>query len=161
MIIEKLCVATDGSDVAVRAAQLAALLAHTGARRMLALSVAQPQFSMAPEAASDGGLATAVERALASARAHVETVARIAAAHGIACETAVRLGSSPGPEIVSTAEAYGCDLIVMGSHGPSAMERGYAGSVAQHVLASSTIPVLVLRDPREASEPEFSDEPSS
>jgi len=160
MIIERICVATDGSDVAVRAAQMAALLARTGAGRMVALSVAQPQFSMAPETAAAGKLGSAVETALASAWAHVDTVARIAGAKGVACETVVRLASSPGPEIVSMAQACGCDLIVMGSHGPSAMERGYAGSVAQHVLASSPIPVLVLRDPRETSEPEFSDEPA-
>jgi hypothetical protein len=32
MIIENICVATDGSDVAVRAAQMAVLLARTGAK---------------------------------------------------------------------------------------------------------------------------------
>jgi nucleotide-binding universal stress UspA family protein len=157
MIIEKICVATDGSDLAVRAAQMAVLLAHTGARRIVAVSVAQPQFSLAPRLESIKELGPAVDLALKAARAHVDTVARIAEAGGVSCETLIKLASSPGPEIVGTAEEYGCDLIFMGSHGPSVMDRGYAGSVAQYVLASSSIPVLVLRDPREAARPEFSD----
>lgn len=35
-----------------------------------------------------------------------------------------------------------------------------AGSVARHVLAWSSIPVLALRDPRAASKPAFSDTPT-
>jgi hypothetical protein len=31
MFIERICIATDGSDLAVRAAQMGVLLAHTGA----------------------------------------------------------------------------------------------------------------------------------
>lgn len=161
MIIEKICVATDGSDLAMRAAQMAVLLAHTGARRIVAVSVAQPQFSLAPRLESTRELEPAVEHALKAARAHVDTVARIAKAGGVSCETLIKLASTPGPEIVRTAEEYGCDLIFMGSHGPSALERSYAGSVAQYVLASSSIPVLVLRDPREAMPPELSDVPDS
>ena len=38
--------ATDGSDLAVQAAQMGALLARSGAGRMFAVSVAQPHFSM-------------------------------------------------------------------------------------------------------------------
>lgn len=148
MIIERICVATDGSDVAVRAAQMAVLLARTGARRIVAVSVAQPLSAMAAE----------LDSALTAARAHADTVVRIAQAAGVACEVAIRLASLPGPEIVQVAQDYGCDLIVMGSHGLSSMDRGYAGSVAQYVLGSSSIPALVLRDPREASQPEFSDE---
>jgi nucleotide-binding universal stress UspA family protein len=157
MIIENICVATDGSDVAARAAQMAILLACTGARRVVAVSIAQPRFSVAPGAATGKALEEAADRALMTARAHVDTVARIAKANGVACDVLVKLASSPGPEIVQTAQEYGCDLIVMGSHGPSVLERGYVGSVAQHVLACSPIPVLVYRDPREASRPEYSD----
>jgi nucleotide-binding universal stress UspA family protein len=150
MILEKICVATDGSDVAVRAAQMAVLLAHAGARRIVAVSIAQPHFSLAPESASAKDLQSAVDRALLAARAHVDTVARIAGDGGVSCEVLIKLASSPGPDIVRTAQEYGCDLIVMGSRGASAVDRGYAGSVAQDVLALSPIPVLVLRDPREA-----------
>jgi len=159
MIIERICVATDGSDVAVRAAQIAVLLAHTGAGRIVAFSAAQPQFSMAPEMASGAALTAELERALKAAHAHVDTVERIARAGRVSCVKSVRLASSPGPEIVNVAQADGCDLIVMGAQGPNDLNRMATGSVARYVLAWSPIPVLVLRDPREATKPEFSDAP--
>jgi nucleotide-binding universal stress UspA family protein len=130
MFIERICVATDGSDVAVRAAQLSVLLAHTGARRIVALSVAQPHFSMASDAGTNLNLEGEVQRSLKAAAAHVKTVARIAAASGVACESVIRLASAPGPEIVRTAKEESCDLIVMGSHGPNDTNKMFAGSVA-------------------------------
>jgi nucleotide-binding universal stress UspA family protein len=147
MIIERICVATDGSDVAVRAAQMAVLLARAGARRIVAVAVARPHPSPAPESA------------LPAAGAHADTVARIAHAGGVACEVSVTSAWPPGPEIVRVAQEQGCDLIVMGAHGSQEADTRYLGSVARYVLASSPIPVLVLRDPREATPPEFSDTP--
>ena len=147
MFIEKICVATDGSDVAVRAAQMAVVLARAGARRILAVSVAQPH----PPDAADG--------ALRAANAHADTVARIAHAGGIACETWATSAWPPGPEIVRAAQEKGCDLIAMGSHGSREAGTRYLGSVARYVLACSPVPVMVLRDPREASPPDFRDIP--
>ena len=155
MFIEKICIATDGSDLAVRAAQMAVLLAKTGGGRIVAFSVAQPHFSMSPDAAAIVDVEAELRRAVNAAEAHVQTVARIARAGGVSCEVATKLASVPGPEIVRAAEEHGCDLIVMGAHGPHDGKRSFAGSTAQHLLAWSSIPVLVYRDPREASRPEF------
>ncbi|WP_371765410.1 universal stress protein [Massilia sp.] len=147
MFIEKICVATDGSDVAVRAAQMAVVLARAGARRILAVSVAQPD----PPGAADG--------ALQAAGAHADTVARVAHAGGIACEVWVTSTWPPGPEIVRAAQEHGCDLIAMGAHGAQEADTRYLGSVARYVLACSPVPVMVLRDPREATPPDFRDMP--
>ena len=141
MFFEHICIATDGSDVAYRAAQMAMVLARSGAGRVLALSVAQ-----ALDADRDAGQA--------SASGHVAKVARLAHAAGVACDSMTAAASSPGPEIVRVAEENGCDLIVMGTHGVNEMNRDIAGSVAQYVLAHAAVPVLVLRDPREAAPPE-------
>jgi nucleotide-binding universal stress UspA family protein len=159
MIIERICVATDGSDVAVRAAQMAVLLARAGARRILAVAVARPHPPMAPGADAVAVPADAPESALQVAGAHADTVARIAHAGGVACEASVTSAWPPGPEIVRVAQEQGCDLIVMGAHGSQEADTRYLGSVARYVLASSPIPVLVLRDPREATPPEFRDAP--
>lgn len=64
-----------------------------------------------------------------------------------------RVGS-PALEIVDWAEAHGADLIVIGSHGHTALKAMVFGSVTQKVLASTTVPLLVLRTakpPRRAS----------
>lgn len=158
MFIEKILVATDGSDLAVRAAQVAALLARGGGHRIVAFSVAQPHFSLAAEALPSFDVEAEVRRQLDAAQAHVETVARIAQRYGLACESYTRVSTTPGLEIVRAAQEHGCDLILMGAHGPADANTLYTGSVAQQVLAWSSIPVLVLRDPREASRPESGDE---
>jgi nucleotide-binding universal stress UspA family protein len=47
--------------------------------------------------------------------------------------------------IVDTAEAIAADLIVMGSHGRSGIEKLLLGSVTQRVLQDSKVPVLVVK----------------
>lgn len=49
--------------------------------------------------------------------------------------------------IVETAEAAGIDLIVMGSRGLSDVQGLLLGSVTHKVMQTSTIPVLVVREP--------------
>jgi nucleotide-binding universal stress UspA family protein len=49
--------------------------------------------------------------------------------------------------ILETAAQQGVDLIVMGSHGRSGLERMVLGSVTQRVLSHTKLPVLVVREP--------------
>lgn len=53
---------------------------------------------------------------------------------------------NPGKEMGKIAAAEAADLIVMGSHGRTGLTKLLFGSVTNTVLASSTIPLLVLRD---------------
>lgn len=48
-------------------------------------------------------------------------------------------------EILRAAEERGCDLIVMGTHGRTGLDRLLAGSVAEGVLRKARCPVLALR----------------
>jgi nucleotide-binding universal stress UspA family protein len=50
------------------------------------------------------------------------------------------------PEVIShMAEAEGFDLVVMGSHGHSAIANVVMGSTANRVLAGCKTPVLLIR----------------
>jgi nucleotide-binding universal stress UspA family protein len=51
----------------------------------------------------------------------------------------------PGVEIANAAADGQCDLIVMGTHGRRLLSRALLGSVANTVLSSGTIPVLLVR----------------
>jgi nucleotide-binding universal stress UspA family protein len=51
----------------------------------------------------------------------------------------------PDDIILQTADAEGCDLIVMASHGRRGVASLLLGSETQKVLARSRIPVLVVR----------------
>ncbi len=62
----------------------------------------------------------------------------------VPCKTLVRSGG-PGRTIVQTAQAEGCDLIVMGSRGLSDFSGMVMGSVSHRVLRHATVPVLIVR----------------
>lgn len=55
------------------------------------------------------------------------------------------LVGEPGGIIASTAKQARCNLIVMGSHGHSALKGLLLGSVVTKVLAQTDIPVLIVR----------------
>lgn len=52
---------------------------------------------------------------------------------------------SPAREIVSYAADSGCDLVVMGTHGRSGVDRLLLGSVAERAVRRSPVPVLTVR----------------
>lgn len=52
---------------------------------------------------------------------------------------------SPAGRIVAFADEHDCDLIVMGTHGRSGVDRLLLGSVAERVVRTSTVPVLTVR----------------
>ena len=66
------------------------------------------------------------------------------AAHGIAFEVIKRHGN-PAEEIVGEAVAGTYDMIAMGTHGHTALANLVMGSVATRVVATSTVPVLLMK----------------
>ena len=51
---------------------------------------------------------------------------------------------TPSTEIVSAAIEWSADLIVMGSHGRSGLQRALQGSVAEQVTRHAPCPVLIV-----------------
>jgi nucleotide-binding universal stress UspA family protein len=54
---------------------------------------------------------------------------------------------NPAEEIVRYAQAHSIDLIVMGTHGRSAVAHLLMGSVAERVVRTAPCPVLTVRHP--------------
>ncbi len=50
----------------------------------------------------------------------------------------------PKESILSTAEIWGADLIVMGTHGKSGFSLWAMGSITQHITLHSKVPVMVI-----------------
>jgi len=63
----------------------------------------------------------------------------------------VRPGYAP-EEILNTADAEQCDLIVLGAHGKGWLKQTFLGSTARHVLERSRKPVFVVPLPPEQIE---------
>jgi nucleotide-binding universal stress UspA family protein len=84
------------------------------------------------------------QRQTADADRHLRAAAERVAAPGLTVETVVREGD-PRSAIVDDADAWGADLIVVGSHGRTGLERLVLGSVAQSVVAHAHCSVEVVR----------------
>jgi len=127
-------IAFDGSAYALRAADKLAGLIANGLDAAATVVFAHPW--RAKEAAEvvlarDGWALTADAR-------------QVFERYGLPLGIQVVMGE-PGPVLVEVATRMGCAGIVMGSHGKNALETLLLGSVTQHVLGASTIPVLVTR----------------
>lgn len=57
------------------------------------------------------------------------------------------LSGSPVAEILKAAEHEDVDVIVIGSHGRSALTKLLTGSVAEGVMRKATCPVLIVKQP--------------
>jgi nucleotide-binding universal stress UspA family protein len=76
---------------------------------------------------------------------HLESVKKEAETAGLKYQGVFVSSDFPADAIVKAVKKYGCDLIVMASHGRSGLSKMIIGSETQKVLASTTTPVMVMR----------------
>jgi manganese transport protein len=77
-------------------------------------------------------------------RAYLEGIAQRLRSGGTVVTTELALGNPP-TEILRTAEARGCDLIAMTSHGHKVIGDFFLGSTIDKVRHNTAIPILVVR----------------
>ncbi len=79
------------------------------------------------------------------AQRHLDAVQKLAEAAGVKFTGHFVFDDAPADAIVQAAKKYRCDGIVMGSHGRTGIARLLLGSQTQKVLASTKVPVTVVR----------------
>ena len=79
------------------------------------------------------------------AKSILDAFAQKASAAGVAHEVYTTINDSPYEAIIDAANAKGCDLIFMASHGRRGIAGLLMGSETHKVLTHTTIPVLVYR----------------
>jgi nucleotide-binding universal stress UspA family protein len=79
------------------------------------------------------------------AREILDAAAKSAQAAGVQCATVSVVNDMPYEAIIAEAQARGCDLIFMASHGRRGISAMLLGSETQKVLTHSRVPVLVYR----------------
>ncbi|HEY0847122.1 MAG TPA: universal stress protein [Noviherbaspirillum sp.] len=145
-MLKKILVPTDGSPRSDRAAQAAIDVARQLKGSIIALSVAEPYpFPPISESPYMGGSEAYEQRALELANEHVAKIAAAAAAAGVVCETLVVHALNPHEEIVNAAESHRCDAIFMATHGRKGVNKLFAGSETQKVIAHAKVPVMVFQ----------------
>jgi len=143
-------VPTDGSRLAARGIKQAVGLAKSLGAKLTGVYVVAP---FAPPIYSEGSasLAQALSprdyKALTDkeAKKALAVIGRAARAAGVRFAERIVTETQPWKGILETARAGRCDLVVMGSHGRSALGGLMLGSETVRVLARSKIPVLVAR----------------
>jgi nucleotide-binding universal stress UspA family protein len=82
----------------------------------------------------------------AEAQDYLEKVAERLNLSGIAARWAILTGK-PSEILSDFAKADNCDLIIMATHGRSGVSRWVWGSIADRILRSACVPVLMVRAP--------------
>jgi nucleotide-binding universal stress UspA family protein len=86
----------------------------------------------------------AVERQEATGEAALDSAGERGAAAGVEVEKHLRRGT-PAEEILACVDEADIDLIVMGTHGWSGIDRlRHAGSTTERVIRGATIPVFAV-----------------
>ncbi|HUJ16792.1 MAG TPA: universal stress protein [Nitrospirota bacterium] len=148
-MITKILVPIDGSKVSHKAAKYAVELAKQTGASLTLLSVFDIRFIFDQEvsaSASPTHLKESVEDYLKqSAQSSADEIAKICERNHIQYKTAIRRGH-PVEEIMKEATKSKADLIVMGSHGKSAIKAAMLGSVTYGVIhKDSKIPILIVK----------------
>ena len=148
-MISKILLPIDGSKASLKAAKYAVELAKQTGASLTLLSVFDIRFIVDQEisaSASPTHLKESVEDYLKqSAQSFTDEVAKICERNCIQYKAAIRKGN-PVEEIVNEATKSKADLIVIGSHGKSALKAAMLGSITYGVIhKDSKIPILIVK----------------
>jgi nucleotide-binding universal stress UspA family protein len=143
-VFHRILVPTDFSTPSERAWATAQRLARAVGADLVLLHVfvELPLYSEAPLSGDRVREVYSASRTWAADQ--LEKWAATARAEGLPVKTLVRTGI-PHDEIVRTASDEGADLVAIGTHGRSGLNRLMVGSVCDRVIRLSSCPVLAIR----------------
>ena len=144
-MFKHILVPVDGSETSLQAVSKAAELAKVFNSEVTAVYVLDPYPFTGVGADFAYGQAQYLSAATAEANKALEDVTERMKDPGVTVKTLVGEGHAIHEGIVRVGENVGADLIVMGSHGRRGLEKLVLGSVAQRVLQTAKVPVLVVR----------------
>ena len=137
--IQRILVATDFSPESRSALRYAVMLGKRFGSTLMLVHVVEPLLTppevIIPEASND--------RAAREAYAILRDLADEISDGCRVVETAVRRGIAFF-EIIEAAKALGAELLVVGTHGRSGLQRALLGSTAERVTRHAPCPVLVV-----------------
>ena len=135
-MFKHILVPVDGSSTAQLAVDKAIGLAKAFGSRVTTIFVIDPYPFTGVGTDFAYGQAEYLSAATAEANAAIKAARTALEAAGVDVSSSV----------VESANSIPADLIVMGSHGRSGLEKLVLGSVTQAVLSHTHLPVLVVRD---------------
>ena len=129
---------TDGSPTAEAAARIAEDIARAEGGRVLVLGVALRAFVGSAE------VYDLTDAVVETVRESVEQEAARIRQAGVDSEPLVVVAESTHDGILRVASERGVQMIVMGTHGRSALGRAVLGSAADRVLRHTEVPLVLV-----------------
>lgn len=140
-MFEKVLLAVDGSEHALRSARTAADLARALNSKEFRIVVA---YDFLPSYLGEPNLQYAIDARIEESQKIMQ--AAVDAVGDIPCEIHTEMiEASPAEAIISVASTRESDVIVMGSRGHGTLAGLLLGSTSQKVLAHAPCPVLIIR----------------
>jgi nucleotide-binding universal stress UspA family protein len=142
---KSILVATDGSLHAAAAASEAIGIAKKNKSRLTVVAVAAPEAMTPMDIESvEMQRSRIAEKELTGAERNAKDAKAAALKEGVAVEAFV-LSGKPTDAIIQIAKEKGADLVVLGSHGRTGIEKLLMGSVTERVIVLSACAVLVVK----------------
>ncbi|MEI6732914.1 MAG: universal stress protein [Comamonadaceae bacterium] len=145
-MFKHILVPVDGSSTAQLAVDKAIGLAKAFNSRVTAIFVIDPYPFTGVGSDFAYGQAEYLSAATAEANAAIKAAKTLFERADVSVSTSVIESHAAWRGVVEAAASLQADLIVMGSHGRSGLEKLVLGSVTQAVLSHTLLPVLVVRD---------------
>lgn len=150
--LNKVLWATDFSEEAQESLLYADAFAKTFKAKIVALHVV-PDFSAALYDAARVIKGELLQKMAAVKGEAEEKIKAISKEKGIPFEEIIVVEGTASKNIIDSAEKEGVDLIVIGRRGMSAVEKLFIGSVANQVLRTSPVPILLTK--KKTGTPQF------
>jgi nucleotide-binding universal stress UspA family protein len=150
-MFKRILIPTDGSELSGLAVEKGLDLAKEVGAEVTAVHVGTPLHLIVfdPEDLSESTEQYEI-RMRRKGEEILHAIQRTAEKKGVACKISFSTSDHPYEDIIKAAEANGCDLILMASHGRKGVKGLLLGSETQKVLTHSAIPVLVYRQAQPA-----------
>lgn len=132
--MERMLIPLDGSGLAEAIVPVAEALARDYEAELLLIRALTPRGSLDEEVAAQR-----------EAEAYLTRVADDLRTRGVPRVEWKVWYADPPQAIVDAARDHGIDLITMATHGRSGLDRLLLGSVAERVVRTATVPVLLLK----------------
>ncbi len=145
-MFSKILLCLDGSSHSEQMVPYASEIAQRFGSQLILVQVIQIPSSLAAASAqgAEGVIEEEMRRLAYEAQQYLEGIAARLREANLSVET-IAIEGSPGDAIVEYAAANQIDLIAIATHGRKNIGRLVFGSVADHVMRHSTIPVLSMK----------------
>ncbi len=144
----KILLAVDGSKFSDAATRAVIARGHSKEMEVRVLHVVEPPSLLVGREMGgyDPALEEIWEKESKHAKASVEKTAESLRSHGMTVTTAVQNGD-PKSMIIDASKEWHADLIVLGSHGRTGLDRFLMGSVSEAIARHAHCSVEIVRIP--------------